>query len=390
MSQAMTRMSQARGRLILTQVFWAALVLSLPMVVDNSIPTAATDYKHIFYNEAFIESLDLPVVLFVIAHEAAHVMFLHALRRGSRHPLLWNIACDHAINLLLQKCGFKVWEKACCDKRFEGMSAEQIYDKLLEEAKARGGKGGKDAGEGTIGPDGQYQPTPGDGEGIGGDIIYVPLDPGQAREAEREIKGKVVQAATQAKMCGRLPQELAIAIGQMTNPPKRWQDIYRAYMRQPASDTENWTRRNRRYTDDVMPGRWNLRMGEMIWIGDTSGSMTWRGGNVFAQMGAELTEIAEQLKPTQTRIIWADDTDCGLQEVFQYGEKIVLHPRGGGGTDMRKPLKYVERFNPLVVTLFTDCDTPWPSRVPYPLVVASITDRKAPSSLAPTVFIPTK
>ena len=374
-TQAMSRMSQARGRLILTQVFWAALVLSLPMVADKTIETAATDGQRIFFCEAFIESLDLAVVLFVIAHEAAHVMFLHALRRGTRDPMLWNIACDHAINLLLQKCGFTVWVKACCDKKYDGMSAEQIYDKLVEEAKA----GGRMS-------DGKYQPAPGETDGIGGDLIYVPRDPAAAREIEQGVKAMTVQAATQARMCGQLPQAIAQAVEGIVNPPKRWQDIYRAYCRQPAADLENWTRRNRRYSHVVLPGKFNYRMGEQVWIGDSSGSMCY--GNVFAQMGAELTEIAEQLKPTRTRIIWADDTECGLQQLFEPGERIVLTPQGGGGTDMRKPLKYVERYNPLVVTLFTDCDTPWPRSVPYPLVVASITNKKAP--IGRTVFVPTK
>ena len=380
-SQAISRMAQARGRLILQQVFWAALVLSLPMREDPGCKTAWTDGQSIGFDPEFIESLEMAVVLFVIAHEACHVMLCHALRLGSRDPELWNVACDHAVNLLLKKCGFTIWTHALCDRRFEGMSAEQIYDILHKEQEQQGGQQGQP---------GSGPPQPGSGKaeqgGLGGDLRYVPMDPAKAREIEREVKARVVQAATQAKMCGQLPQCIAQAVDGLTNPPKRWQDIFRSYMRQPAADTENWARRNRRYTSVIMPGRWNLKMGEMVIIGDSSGSMC--QPNIYAQMSVEINQIAESLKPTRTRIIWADDCDCSKQQVFEFGEKIVITPEGGGGTDMRKPLKYVERYNPLVVLLITDCCTPWPKATPYPLVVASTTDRKAP--IGSTVHLPTR
>ena len=73
-SHAMTKMAQARGRLILQQVFWAALVLSTPMKEDAGCKTAYTDGQMIGYDPEFIESLEMAVVLFVIAHEACHIM----------------------------------------------------------------------------------------------------------------------------------------------------------------------------------------------------------------------------------------------------------------------------------------------------------------------------
>ena len=38
--------------------------------------------------------------LFVILHELWHVAKLHSIRRESRDPRLWNIACDYHINNL--------------------------------------------------------------------------------------------------------------------------------------------------------------------------------------------------------------------------------------------------------------------------------------------------
>ena len=399
-SQAITKMQQARGRLILQYVFWAVLALSLPMVEDPGCGTAWTDHKRIGFDPKFIESLPLDVVLFVIAHEVAHVMFLHSLRRGERDPILWNIAADHAINLLLKKCGFTIWAKACCDQRFAGMSAEQIYAQLKQEAEKRGkGKGkpgdGDEDGDGD-GPGqpgkggtmkgGKYTPAPGEMDGIGGDLKYVDMTPEEAREAERDIKGKVSQAATQAKMCGQLPQAIAQAVGELLDPPQPWYRVFAEYMRQVVYEAESWSRRNRRYASYFMPGRHNYKMGELVIIGDTSGSMC--SPAVYARMSVEIQGVVEQLKPTRTRVIWADDTDCSSQQVFEYGDLIKIEPKGGGGTDMRKPLKFVEQYEPLVVLLITDCYTPWPTTATFPVVCASTTDQEMPAHLGRTVHLP--
>ena len=51
----------------------------------------------------------------------------------------------------------------------------------------------------------------------------------------------------------------------------------------------------------------------------------------------------------------------------------------GGGTDMRLPLKYAEKYEPCCVILVTDCETPWPSEpTPFPLIVCSTTKAKCP------------
>jgi hypothetical protein len=46
---------------------------------------------------------------------------------------------------------------------------------------------------------------------------------------------------------------------------------------------------------------------------------------------------------------------------------------------MRKPLKFVEKYEPIVVVLITDGETPWPvDPPPYPLIVLMITDGECP------------
>ena len=48
------RMAKARTRLILDEPFFATLLLKLHLIEDTSIPTAATDGRHLYYNSIFL------------------------------------------------------------------------------------------------------------------------------------------------------------------------------------------------------------------------------------------------------------------------------------------------------------------------------------------------
>ncbi len=84
---------KARIALLLDFPFYGNLALHLPMVEDNSIPTFATDYKRVYYNKEFAESLSDKDKIFVLGHEVLHNVFLHGIRMGEREPERWNFAC---------------------------------------------------------------------------------------------------------------------------------------------------------------------------------------------------------------------------------------------------------------------------------------------------------
>ena len=101
--------------------------------------------------------------------------------------------------------------------------------------------------------------------------------------------------------------------------------------------------------------------------------------NYLAKGAAEINGIAAQVRPERIRVVWTDDKESASVQVFERGEPMEFHPVGGGGTDMRKPLKYVEQYDPIVVIMFTDGYTPWPTVEPdYPLIVVCTTDAPCP------------
>lgn len=376
---AVTLMQKAKARMLIKHVFFATLVMSTEIKEDRSTPTAWTDMIRIGYNPDFLESLgDTEIVLFVLAHEVMHIVFKHGLRRHGRNPTRWNIACDFAINLILKKSGFKLWEHCLCDDRFDGMSAEQIYE-LREKEREERIKNGEKAPK-TFGPGKPGVGAPDNGCDAGDmDDLREPgnMDAAEQAKVEQAIQQRVAQAASMARMAGKMPGELERLCNSILNPEVPWYDLFREYMTRVVHDDETWQRRNRRISDFVFPSKHSEAMGEVILIGDTSGSVH---GNkdYYERIGGELTGIALQTRPERTRVIWADDSECSLQEIFEEGQEIVLHPKGGGGTDMRKPLQFVEQYNPMIVVLVTDGYTPWPESTPYPLIILCTTDVECP------------
>ena len=375
--------SKARAKLLLQQPFFASVILSTDFVEDPKCPTAYTNYIKVWYNPTFMNSLSVNVCQFVLVHEIMHIILKHNLRIGNRKPIRWNKACDYAINQELQDAGIEVWEHCLIDAKYKGMTAEQIYDVLtMEKEKEKGKKrGGGKPGEGQ--PGGGGMPDDDDdiedlgpmGQDLSPDCAKDLTD-AEAKAISNDVSGKVAQAATMARAAGNMPANLALLVDGIINPPQPWEIILREFMTRMVYSEETWNRRNRRFSV-TLPSRVSTGMGELIIVGDTSGSMI--GDKIFAQLAQEINHCNEYVKPERTRVIWADYASFTAEQTFEPGDEVKLEPQGGGGTDMRLPLKYAEKYEPCCVILVTDCETPWPSEpTPFPLIVCSTTKAKCP------------
>jgi predicted metal-dependent peptidase len=387
------RMQKARAKMLIKHPFFATLLMSTPAVETTEVPTAATDMEKLYYNPEFIESLDDDTILFVLAHEVMHIALAHGTRLMSRHHFLWNVACDYAINLVLKDTGFAVWKQALIDDKYKDMSADQIYEKLMQEVdkqrkKCGGGQGQPQDGQGDQqsqgGNSGKTDDIAkdlfGDGGGMVGDIKQneAASDPAHAAKVQRSIQQRVAQAANVARMAGKFAGSLERLVGEILDPKVPWSHVLRDYMTRVTKDDEQWSRRNRRFQGVYLPARHSEKMGPIYFIGDTSGSI---GNDELCKYMAEGGAIAEDVHPERIEIWWADTRVAGKQ-VFEEGELIVPKPKGGGGTDMRVPLKELEQHSPECVILFTDGYTPWPDvEPPYPLIVCCTTEAPVPIGL---------
>ena len=352
----MNKMEQAQSRMLISYVFLATVLMRTRLRRDDTIPTAATDYVSIMYNPQFIEAHSVRFAMFVLAHEVFHIILKHNLRACGRNRQLWNIACDHAINLQLKAWGFEIWDKCCCDAKYIGWSEEKIYDDLAKNQ------------------DPDDMPDQG---GMSGDIKDdgKPLSPEDKKEIEAYVDQTIAAAATAAKAAGQMTADLERLVGALMAPKIPWTHYLHEYMSNVKADEESWAVRDRRFPGMYLPGRYSESMGEVIMIGDTSGSVS---AEDITRLASEVKGMCDEIRPERIRMVWCDTKVQG-EQVFEEGEEIDLKPKGFGGTDMRVGLEHVAQYEPLIVVLITDGYTPWPDRdPPYPLIVVCTTDTKVP------------
>ncbi|RYX84607.1 peptidase [bacterium] len=82
-------------------------------------------------------SLNEQATRFVMAHELLHAGLRHDIRRGTRDPYLWNVACDFVINdwLLEMAIGEPPALGMLHDVGFRGWGAEAIYDHITQNLR---------------------------------------------------------------------------------------------------------------------------------------------------------------------------------------------------------------------------------------------------------------
>ncbi len=360
-----TTLQKAVTKLILDAPFFGSLILRLPLIEDDSIPTACTDGTSIRYNPAFFADMTAGQVAFVLAHEVMHISNLHHLRRGGRDAKKWNIAGDHAINLLLKECGFDMLDCALADPAYAGLSAEQIYNKLPTDQDNGQGQGngngnGSEEGNDPGGCGGFEDPTDDKGNG---------LTEAEMQRQAAEWRVTVQQAAAAAKAQGKLPGAIARMVEEVVKPKLDWRDILHSFMQRVKQDAYTWSKPNRRFIGDdlYLPSRDGVELQPIIITIDTSGSLA---DDDLAQFQAEINAILDSFN-AEVKVIYCDSQVHHVDTFTADQRPIKLQNIGGGGTDFRPPFQWVEKQNEPVTCMlyFTDL---WCNRFPvapeYPVL----------------------
>lgn len=136
MSNIDQRMLRGRTQLIMKHPFFGCLLMHLQLIESPTFRTMATDSKTLWYSRKFLDDNSEIILIFALAHEVMHCALGHCFRRNGREKELWNIACDHVVNLLLKAAGFAVPHFAYCDAQYANLSAEQVYAILYQKRKA--------------------------------------------------------------------------------------------------------------------------------------------------------------------------------------------------------------------------------------------------------------
>lgn len=349
------KLMRARVQLLIDHPFWATVAMRLRWQADPSIPTMATDGTRLIYSPAAIEAWPVEGIRTVIVHECMHVALAHHIRRGARDPRKWNIACDYAVNLMIDEYSrangnslpFPPGVQVLLDAQLAGMSAEEIYSKLPDD------------------PAGGDEPGPGDVQDI------ADRTPAGQQAAEGELKVLMTQAATIAKGQGQLPAQWSKLIDGLLNPVVSWREVLRRFARATAADDYHWNVPNRRYAHSgfILPSLRSERVGCIVVVKDTSGStMDWQ-----EEILAELSGILHEVRPERVIVI---DCDADVQRVaeLQPGDALPTDAIGGGGTDFRPALLKAAEFSPDCCVYLTDLWGEFPSEAPaFPVLWATDT-----------------
>jgi len=353
----------ARVGLLLRASFFGNLATRLKLVnADEWCPTAATDGRNFYYNTRFVEMLKPKELEFLFGHEVLHCVYDHFGRRGDRDPQLFNIANDYCVNGDLKKhrVGEFITSVPCLyDHKYEGMSSEEIYDILYENAEKIdiGSLIDKMLDEHL---DGEGQDGDGDEEGDQGKKGGKGRPKLSAEEKQKirdEIKEAVLAAASASEGAGNLPAGVKRIIEDMTSPKMNWRELLRMQLESTIKSDYTWMRNSRRgwHMDAVMPG---MKLDPMIDIAvsiDASGSMS---NKMLKDFLAEVAGIMEQFPNYRIHVLSFDTQVYNPQQFDSENLDDITgyEIMGGGGTDFDCVFQYFKEneIEPKRHIMFTD------------------------------------
>ena len=311
----------------------------------DKCPTAYTDGKNVVFGADFMDGMTDAELRFLAIHEEKHKMYRHLTTwdwMWKEDKQLANQACDHVINIETvdeNPDGFATMTgklaEGCCDFKYRGWDAAQVFHDLKRKRDEQGGS----SGDG----DGDYD----------GSFDQHGWEEAQDMTAEekRELSRAVDEAIRQGVLlAGKTGSGGDRSFEELLTPQVNWRDALREFVQNTCagSDYSTWRKPNRRYVgmNIYMPSGVSETVGEMAVLIDTSGS-TYAPGVLPALM-SEAKAIAETVRPERVHIIYWDTSVCQA-EVYEQDEldKMIssTQPKGGGGTDITCAIDYMAEHN---------------------------------------------
>ncbi len=393
-----TKLAAARTRLILEKPFLGALVMHLPLKASDAqwCKTTATDARNFYFNPAYIARLTLEQTQFVLAHEAMHCALSHFARRNHRQKHRWDVACDYAVNMILDEERMQPPDNALMSASYRGLTAEEIYPLLHEDppeetqdthlfdnSDSEGSEGSPEEQE----QDGRGQENESEreernevgspessegGEGESGQVSEQdrpPPPPADPDKLDEQWKSRLAAAAQAARQAGKLSQSLMRFVDALLAPQLPWRALLARYMMNVARDDYSFQRPSRREGEALMPRLGSQGVNVAVAL-DTSGSVTQEELQAFL---SEIDALKAQVRAEVTLHACDDKLDPAGPWKYAQWETIVLPEKlsGGGGTDFRPVFDWARResFAPDLLVYFTDAEGKFPDLEPgFPVV----------------------
>lgn len=371
--------TRARLQLMLREPFLASATARYPVVNATDSPwcdTMATDGYYIYVNSAYCAGLSEAQTMGVIAHEVMHCVLGHIDRRGERDRNLWNMAIDYATNLFLTECGLSLPPGGLIDRRYRGLTAEEIYERLLPhqrtlvrrramsvDAVGRNAQRASDTSDRHI--------DPSDPEGAPNRRAEFPT------QLERRRLSVTLTREMTSKLHGRQAGLLAEEVRRATGVQIPWQRLLARFFTGLRRNDYRLFPPNRKH---IWRGLYLPSLGapgpeHILAAVDTSGSMD---AKVLARALGELDQLRAV---SECRLTLVEcDTEIRRARSFEPWELSSLSFEqhtflGRSGTDLRPPFHWVgdtllrRGQGPDALFYFTDGFGTFPERTPpYPVM----------------------
>jgi predicted metal-dependent peptidase len=337
------KLKTARINLLCKEPFFGSMATSLQLVRDDEmVDTAATDGRHFYYNLAFISSLTVKQTEFLFGHEVLHNVFEHHIRKERRKHLLWNIACDYAVNdiLLTSRIGDNI-DNLLYDEMYKGKCAEEIYEDLIKNASNL------------------------DIDSLCDKLLDEHLEDLEANgknlseEEKQEIRNQIKESLMNAAQAssGELPAGVDRYFKNLTEPKMNWKELLRQDIQSSIKTDYSFYRPSKKGRSEgfVLPGMIKENALDICIAIDTSGSIRDEDVTIFF---SEIKGIMSQYTDYAIRI-WCFDTEVHNEKVFRSdeGEDITDYKvKGGGGTLFECNFEYMKLndISPKIFIMFTD------------------------------------
>ena len=389
-------MEQDRQKLLMRQPFIGMILMHLDFVpITSGCRTACTDGSRVFMNCKFYAQLDLEERLFVLAHETWHCVLLHFARQQNRNPEKFNIATDLEIHFILQKEKMKEPFVLPHDPDWDGLSAEEIYEKLGKSKKrppdpgccSKGFEGYCEEGKGFdehiykngSGTEGAAEEINAGGAGET-DPDFAPCVDAQSVENMRQI---VIQTACSIeRRQGFLPGNLQGIVERLRKPELNWKELLKQFVTSCYGGSRRWLPPARRYVGMglYLQSRRNEKFNAVMAI-DTSGSTT----GDLPQFFAELSNLLMSFGNYELTVI---QCDAKIQHIENFSGDTPLPPNyqwesyGHGGTSFVPPFEYVKehKLRPDIFIYLTDGYGDAPEKAPkFPVLWVLTNDGEKPA-----------
>ena len=401
--QALQLIIKSRSKLMRGQVGMASMLLHLEPVevTPTQCPTMATDGKRIIYNPEFVLEQTEMKAQSLLVHEALHVVWEHPLRRGNRHHIVWNYACDYAINgFMLYEMKMDLPDGGLWSRDYNNMSAESIYAILIKNEEAlqdaidnvnEGNSGDGDSNDDTStgddsGNGGDGDTEPGDidnisetgqlsspstetGQTVGDiDLDTMPMPQGEVWDAQTEngealsdsdlteLRGEIQRAVSlsdklEKAMSTSGTSSLRSRIEEMKDNQVNWNEALSDFLESTYADDHSWSQLNRRHQwrGIYLPSKAKSPQGGELAISiDVSTSVDQGELNQFASY---VQAIAEECGLDKIRVCYCDtvvrknaDGEWWDKYDLDEGDELKLKIRGGGGTLFNPPFNLINDY----------------------------------------------